>query len=118
MLVTLPFMLLLLDYWPLQRGESRWEIADGKIALSGVERGGVRAGGLDATEHGSYGGAAVAAFSSGKRVPFLMSHIWENCFGPLDLAVFYPLSGLDSNMAGGRGGCGAWGYFMGGDFGE
>ena len=40
MLVTLPLVLLLLDYWPLQRVESRKlaEVGDGKAALAGALR--------------------------------------------------------------------------------
>ena len=38
MLVTLPLVLLLLDYWPLQRAESAWKAGDGKAALAGALR--------------------------------------------------------------------------------
>jgi hypothetical protein len=100
MLVTLPFLLLLLDYWPLQR----WRPADGKwvpplhlwlekaplfvlaVASSAMTLHAQAAGGAVA-------GLAEASFGLGRRLANAVVSVVAylvNSFWPRDLAVLYP----------------------------
>jgi tetratricopeptide (TPR) repeat protein len=84
MLVTLPFVLLLLDIWPLRRWPALWEKAP-FFALS--------AAASIATYLAQSGSGAVQAFPLGLRIEnALVSYVVyiAKTFWPARLAVFYP----------------------------
>jgi Flp pilus assembly protein TadD len=97
MLVTWPFVLLLLDYWPLERfnRESAWRLVTERLpflALAVVvsvvtfvvqKRGGALGGAAEALPLGVRGGNALISYCR-----YLGKLFW-----PTDLAVFYPHPG-------------------------
>ena len=87
MIVTLPFVLLLLDIWPLRRGPRLWE----KAPLLGM----AAAGSLMTFQIQRHFGAviALATASVGSRIEnALISYVAYigSMFWPVDLAVLYP----------------------------
>ncbi len=97
MLVTLPFVLLLLDYWPLCRNEARrpdqgrqpWQLIIEKIPLIALSVGSsvvtfvVQKGALGWTEQ-----LPVPARINNAVVSYVL-YIWQMLW-PMKLAVFYP----------------------------
>ena len=84
MLVTLPFVLLLLDIWPLRRWPRLWEKAP-FFALTAAE--------AIATYVAQSGSGAVQGFPLGLRIEnALVSYVVyiAKMFWPVRLAVFYP----------------------------
>ncbi len=99
MAVTLPFLLLLLDYWPLARlgpgGKSLWKLIREKLPLGVLA---IAAGIITVVAQGSGGGAAIPVLHpAGTRIAiggiscvrFLAKTIW-----PVGLAVPYPYPDL------------------------
>jgi tetratricopeptide (TPR) repeat protein len=90
MLMTLPFVLLLLDYWPLGRTQPKWlaleklplvllAIASGVVTYEAQQRG----GGVAADE-------VVSLFARLKNVPVNYVGYLETIFWPARLAHLYP----------------------------
>jgi tetratricopeptide (TPR) repeat protein len=87
MIVTLPFVLLLLDVWPLRRRPGLWE----KVPFLALSAGGALATYVVQQRSGAVG--ALAAYPFGLRVEnALVSYVVYigKMFWPSRLAVFYP----------------------------
>ncbi|MGD0412190.1 MAG: tetratricopeptide repeat protein, partial [Verrucomicrobiota bacterium] len=93
MLVTLPFVLLLLDYWPLQRGRRpavRWVVEKVPFFILAAVSCGVTY--LAQRQGGSVG--PLSDLSIGERlmgIPISYAGYIEKTFWPAHLAVLYPL---------------------------
>jgi len=100
MLVTLPFVLLLLDYWPLGRFKSKGDAKDGpgwsKLLLEKIPLLALSAASCAVTCLAQRRGGAVGSFEdfpSGVRIAnalvaymgYIVKTVWPRC-----LAVFYP----------------------------
>jgi protein O-mannosyl-transferase len=93
MLVTLPLVLILLDYWPLQR-------SSGRLSRTLVEKiplflmsGGAALVAILAQDSGGAldrGGAGTLALNFGNGLLSLVKYLWHTVW-PVDLALFYPL---------------------------
>lgn len=111
MLVTLPFLLLLLDYWPL----GRWRRADSKaiswvrLVLEKVPFLILSIASCVVTVWAQHTGGAVKSLtqiSLAERLGnALVSYVQylRQMLVPVDLAAFYPLSGVTAGMAVGAG---------------
>lgn len=92
MIVTLPFILLLLDFWPLRRLPSSREAAL-RIVAEKVPFFALSAAVSAITYFAQQGSRAIKAFPIGLRVEnALVSYVTYigKMFWPVDLAVFYP----------------------------
>jgi tetratricopeptide (TPR) repeat protein len=95
MLVTLPFVLLLLDYWPLRRAEGRplraaaWPLVREKLPLFALSAASCAATWYAQQQAMAFAGpiplAARAANAAAAYVGYLLKTLW-----PADLAAFYP----------------------------
>lgn len=97
MLVTLPFMLLLMDYWPLDRMSLRWKLVWEKAPLLALST-----ASCVVTLIAQRQGGAVITLDS---VPFVyracnaaVSYVWyaAKMVWPSDLSVFYPYPPLST----------------------
>jgi tetratricopeptide (TPR) repeat protein len=95
MLVTLPFALLLLDYWPLVRSEPLARRVREKLPLFALVAASCAVTLLAQTQGGfvarleSYSLAARVANAPVAYVQYLLQALW-----PVDLAIYYPHPGL------------------------
>jgi tetratricopeptide (TPR) repeat protein len=97
MIVTLPFVLLLLDVWPLERASWPWNMASAKALLfEKLPLFAMAAGGSVLTFHAQRQGGAVAPLA-GIPLLFRLENALVSClayirdmFWPAGLAVFYP----------------------------
>ena len=96
MIVTLPFLLILLDYWPLERLNTKSQFARRLLEKTPFFL--LAAASCIVTYHAQQAGGAVAAMQG----DFTLSHRIANAavaygrylgktFVPIDLAVFYPM---------------------------
>ena len=88
------------------------KIGHGKAALPGLEPGGERAGCLGATKRGRRRDSCAAAFRLENAAVSYVTYLGK-LFWPAHANDVLSLSRLDFNLAGGRGGRGAWGCFVG-----
>jgi tetratricopeptide (TPR) repeat protein len=87
--VTLPLVLLLLDYWPLGRGPGKWQVLE-KLPLLGLS---LAAGLLAVAAQGSYGSVAplqiIAPAARIKNAVVSFAIYLRQAVLPLDLAPYY-----------------------------
>ena len=93
MLVTLPVVLLLLDYWPLQRVESRklWAVGAGKTAFAGAFRRFLRRHAFGATRSHPIDRVIFAAAAPCQRVGEPAWFILARWSGRRDWRCFIPI---------------------------
>lgn len=87
--VTLPFVLLLLDFWPLRRTESRARLVMEKIPWLGLSAAACAATVLSAQKDiAARTGVSLAAHATNAVVSYVV--YLRQMFLPVNLAVFYP----------------------------
>jgi tetratricopeptide (TPR) repeat protein len=96
MLVTLPCLLLLLDYWPLGRWTAASAGGRGRLLLEKLPFFALSAASSVVTLHVQRLGGAVATLEEfrwpARLANTLLSYLWylRKCFVPTRLAIFYP----------------------------
>ena len=110
MLVTLPFVLLLLDYWPLRRTDSKKRLVLEKLPFLIVS---LAAGALVTAQRSVEATGSESLLLRLENAAIAYATYLAQLFWPVNLAVFYPYPHSISIWRSGRRGAGAWGDFRG-----